>query len=458
MKSIDESVLVGVTRVIRGRIRSSASNWTQGQIWVGGEKIIAVENSQTEVPAGVKLDDYGESYIIPGGVDAHVHSLSHENEGFIASTSAASAGGITTIVEMPFDSTGPTNTRDRFMAKKELANSEARVDVALLGTLAPQGGWREMENLLDVGAKGFKVSLFLTDERRFPRIDDYELLNVMAAASANQTTICVHAENNEIIQGLLLEERQSGRRDDRAHPRTRPPISESLGVLTAMEVAYERGAKLHLCHISGERPIQLLGWYRDQGADISAETCPHYLTFVEDDLDWAHGKLKINPPIRQHRDRESLWRGIEEQLIEVISSDHAPWPVSLKSEEYILDNLSGIPGVQTVMPMSLGNAFRRGGEVLMTKTLDSLTIGPARRYGLDGIKGSLDIGKDADITVFTLTEDYMLQLADMYSNAGFTPYEGHMPGGRIDATYVRGTPVFSNQELVQWKEGQGRVL
>lgn len=457
MQTSDE-VRRGASSVVRGRIRTAAGGWSDGQIWVADGRVALVEHELSPVPEHVVLRDHGSSYVIPGAVDGHVHSYSHDGEGFVASTSSAAAGGVTTIVEMPFDASGAVNTRDRFLAKEELANTEARVDVALLGTLAPEGGWRELEGLRDAGAKGFKVSLFLTDPVRFPRIDDRELLNVMAAVAANDTTLCTHAENNEIIQALLREERESGRRDVGAHARSRPPISEGLGVLTAMEIAHSRGTRLHLCHLSSTRSIELLSWYREQGADITAETCPHYLSFTEEDLGWAGGRLKINPPLRSAHDREMMWDGLANGRISVVTSDHAPWPVALKDEEYVLDNHSGVPGVQTIVPLVLGGSLKRGGEDLMAKTLDALTIEPARRYGIDDRKGSLEVGKDADIAVFSPDEGYAFTLGEMHSNAGFTPYEGYSPGGRIEATYVRGAEVFAKGRLAEWRQGQGAVL
>lgn len=445
---------------IRGTIRDASGSWSRGEVRIAGERILDVrEIEMADLPPGVQVIDAGEAYVLPGAVDAHVHSLSHSGEGIAASTAAAAAGGVTTILEMPFDHSGPINSLDRLRAKQDLADAEARIDVALLGTLAPGTGWREAERLAEHGVAGFKVSLFDTDAFRFPRISDRELLDVMAAVRDVRRTLCVHAENNEIIKARIREEIAAGANDPQVHTRTRPPVSETLGALTAMEVAAETGAPLHLCHLSLPRSVDLLRWYREQGADITMETCPHYLTFVEEDLDEQRARLKINPPLRSREAREGLWERLASGDIPVISSDHAPWPVGLKDRERILDNSSGAPGVQNVVAVALGGALRRDPSgALFGRAVDALTLAPARRYGLDGRKGSLEPGKDADVLVFDPSRDDVISAGEQLSNAGWTPYAGYAPGGRVTHTVSRGRLVYAVDAGLLAAPGQGEIL
>lgn len=397
--------------------------------------------------------------MLPGGVDAHVHSLSHCGEGITAATSAAAAGGVTTIVEMPFDATGPINDRDRLLAKQDLVNDEAVVDVAMLGTLAPAGGWREAEALADNGVVGFKVSLFLTDSIRFPRINDYELLHVMQASSDTGRTLCTHAENNEIVQSLLEIEGASNPTDPQAHSRTRPPISETLGVLTALEIAANHGTALHVCHLSLPRSIDLVSWYQSQGADVTLETCPHYLSFTEADLDRQRGDLKINPPLRTAADRDGLWNRLGSGAVAVVSSDHAPWPRKFKDHDHILNNHSGAPGVETLVAVTLGGAIRRDPDLSTLGTVvDALTAGPAKRFGIDHRKGSLEVGKDADIMVFSPDTDVRIDGSALHSNAGWSPYAGMAPGGIVTHTISRGDVVWTREGGLTGRAGRGKIL
>ena len=446
---------------IRGILRHSDGSWRRGQLDISGETVLSIGEipAQEQDSHAVRIIDVGDSYVLPGAVDAHVHSLSHEHEGIAASTAAAAAGGVTTIVEMPFDYSGPINSIDRLRAKQDLANNEAHVDVALLGTLDPNGGWRLAGALAEAGAVGFKASLFDTDAFRFPRTSDRQLLDVMAATRDAGRTLCVHVENNEIIKALLAEERAAGNTDPQSHSRSRPPVSEALGVLTAMEVAAELDSRLHLCHLSLPRSVDLVGWYREQGADITLETCPHYLTFEQGDLDVQRGHLKINPPLRTPEARDGLWERIEAGQIPVISSDHAPWPVERKDHEVMLDNSSGAPGVQNVVAVTLGGALRRDPSgKLFDRVVTALTYAPAERYGLDAQKGSLEPGKHADVMIFDPNWQQPIALADQLSNAGWTPYEGYLAGGRISHTFLRGSLVFSAENGLLGQRGGGELL
>lgn len=440
--------------VVTGLVQDGPE-WIRKDIHVLNGRIHAIADTGTRVEAARRID-VKDAYVLPGMVDAHVHSLSHPGEGIAASTRSAAAGGVTTIVEMPFDLTGPINSTERFNVKRELAENEAFVDVALMGTLAPEGGWRSAEALAEAGAVGFKVSLFDTDKDRFPRITDAELRNVMAATAGAGRTVAVHAENNEIVQAMLAVERELNPFDPKAHVRSRPPVSETLGVLTALEVANEQNARLHLCHLSLPRSVDLVQWYKTQGLDVTLETCPHYLTFTEDDHDAQRGRLKINPPLRKGIDREGMWERIVSGSIDVVSSDHAPWPTDYKDREGIFANHSGAPGVQTSMAITLSGSLSRGREDF-NAAVRSLTESPAQRFGLGDTKGRIAVGYDADFAIFDPDSGWDIDAGDMYSNAGWTPYQGMKTSGRVTTTISRGTVVWDGNELLGGR-GRGEVV
>jgi allantoinase len=439
---------LAVTGLLRGDV-ADLGDWTPHEIGIDDGVIVSVATPGT-VRARRHVD-VGQRYLLPGMVDAHVHSLSHAGEGLAAATSSAAAGGVTTVVEMPFDLAGAINTAERLARKQELVAAEAQVDVALLGTTAPEGGWREIESLRAGGAVGLKVSLFLTDPQRFPRISDDELINVFSAAAANEVPVCVHAENNEIIKALITQLQETGG-DPLAHCRSRPPVSETLGVLTALEVASYTGVKLHVCHASLPRSVDLVRSYAQDGADVSLETCPHYLLLDEDDMAAQGGRLKINPPLRSANAREGLWDRLERGAIEVISSDHAPWPIEWKTKPNVFDNHSGAPGVETIYPLVLAEATKRG-PAAFDAALRAMTINPAKRYNLRG-KGALAVGYDADITVFDPYEPWQIDEATLHSNAGWSPYHGTGSKGRITMTMVRGRVVYDGDVVTNRGDGQ----
>lgn len=455
--------------VVSGRIRTSDGAWGRGEVWLGGGRILRlVEGDPSDghvrtAPEGVERAiprlDVGNAFVLPGVVDAHVHCLSYEGEGVAAATRAAGAGGVTTIVEMPFDVNGPIDSHDRLLAKQELIDQEAHVDVALLGTLSPAGGWREAEELASLGVVGFKVSLFLTDPHRFPRIDDHELRKVMRAVHETGRTLCVHAENNEVVKGLIAEESQAHPMDPLAHGRSRPVVSETLGALTALEIAAEQGTALHLCHLSASRGVDLAGWYQGQGVDATVETCPHYLTFEDRDMCDHGGRLKINPPLRSAAERDAMWRRVADGAVTVIASDHAPWPLGFKDHDRIFDNHSGVPGVETLVAATLGGALRQD-ETLTAfgRAADALTISPARRFGLADRKGSLEVGKDADLTVFVGSDEHQIDETMLHSNAGWSPYDGLRPGGYVSHTISRGQVIWDAASGAASAPGRGQLM
>jgi len=448
----DNVMDVDLDLAVRGLVQRADGTWALGDILVKDGIIEAV--TQPGALRARRTIDMGRAYLLPGMVDAHVHSLSHQGEGIAAATRAAAAGGVTTIVEMPYDGGGPISTVDRFYRKAELAANEAHIDVALLGTALPGGGWRNIEALADAGAAGFKVSIFHTDDVRFPRIPDGELLDVFTAAAANGMPVCVHAENNEIIKHLIERYRPEGD-DPMAHVRSRPEVAETMGVLTVLEIGRAAKAKIHMCHTSLPRSVDLVRAWAADGMDVTLETCPHYLLLDHDDMAVQGSRLKINPPLRNAEAREGLWDRIERGLVDVISSDHAPWPIEFKTHANVFDNHSGAPGVQTIYPMVLAEAHRRS-TAAFNAVIRAMTINPARRYGLDTTKGLIAPGFDADIVAFDAAALWEVDAGELQSNAGWSPYEGFRVPGKIALTVSRGRVVHDGE--LRSKPGDGRVL
>jgi allantoinase len=195
-------------------------------------------------------------------------------------------------------------------------------------------------------------------------------------------------------------------------------------------------------------------WYGEQGTDVTLETCPHYLLLDEQDMARDGTRLKINPPLRTAQDREGLWTRLQRGDIDVISSDHAPWPVEWKTQPNVFDNHSGAPGVETIYPLVLGEAYKRGPDVFDAALL-AMTVNPARRYGLAG-KGQLAVGCDADIVAFDPDRPWLIDESALHSNAGWSPYHGMSLQGRVVTTILRGTVVFDSE--LRAHPGSGQLL
>jgi len=279
-------------------------------------------------------------------------------------------------------------------------------------------------------------------------------LEVLEAIGEQGSVACVHAENEEIIKPLLERARASGGASPIDHCRSRPPVSETQAVLTALEYARAARAPLHLCHLSLPRSVELARRYGAEGLQVSTETCPHYLCFSEEDMAREGGRLKINPPLRKPAEVAGLWERLLAGEIDAVASDHAPWPLSDKTRPAIFDNHSGAPGTETLVPVLAGGLLSRGEPLAALARL--VAEGPARIFGLDYAKGSLEVGKDGDVLAFHLSP-CRLDEADLHSNALWSPYHGMELPGRVVLTVSRGEVVWDGSRLLA-PAGRGRVV
>ncbi|MGZ4193330.1 MAG: dihydroorotase, partial [Solirubrobacteraceae bacterium] len=272
--------------------------------------------------------DYGDALLLPGAVDVHVHTRSYAEEGIEACTRAAAAGGVTTIIDMPYDAGGPVDSLAAFDAKVADVGREAVIDVALWATVPPRGPIEGVQDLVDAGAAAFKLSTFETHPQRFPRIPDAQLLRAFAAIARAGGLAGVHAENDEIVRAGIATEQAAGHgADPLAHARSRPPVAEHEAIARCLELARATGVRLHVCHVSTPRGVELVRRARADGLDVSAETCPHYLLLDESELEKRGGEAKINPPLRP--------APLPIDGLDLISSDHVGWPRERKHGEDI---------------------------------------------------------------------------------------------------------------------------
>jgi allantoinase len=447
--------MASVDLIIRGTIVQSDGEPFEGELIIENHRIAAVRPGRSGAGARRVLQVEG-SWIMPGVVDAHVHCLSDPAEGITNATRAAAAGGVTTIIEMPFDAGAPVNNLETFLRKKERVQKEAVVDVALLATIRKRGGLDQIKPMAEAGACGFKLSLFETDPERFPQIPDDELFQAFRLIAEAGLVVGVHAENTEIVNLWVSKLRAQGRTDALAHCESRPPVSETEATLRAMELAHATGARLHIFHVSLPRCIQLAKWFREQGLDVTTETCPHYLLLNEKDMERLGAKAKINPPIRTRKESEELWTLVENDAVDLVTSDHAPWQIQRKNRPDIFDNASGAPGVQTLLPLlySEGVSKRR---LSPRRLVQVLCDAPARRFGFSSCKGRLETGYDADVVVLNPAETSTVETARLLSSAGWSPYQGMTLQGRITHVFMRGRAVVEDGEMIG-KPGYGRFL
>ncbi|MBF9002176.1 dihydroorotase [Vibrio nitrifigilis] len=400
--------------------------------------------------------DASGKIIFPGMVDAHVHSYSNMHEQFTHSTAAAAAGGVTTIIEMPYDSCGPVFDVAQFKEKQTWIADKAKVDVALLSTIKKQGDLSEVDALVELGTCGFKLSAFETDPYRFPRIDDDVLWTILPKLAETGLPVGFHCENDVIIEALIAQYKEEGKTYPKAHCETRPPISETLAVSKLLEFAYWTKFSLHVYHNSHPRCLDMIDWYKEQGVDVSVETCPHYLLISDEDMSEKKAFAKINPPMRDPQAVEGMWQALIDGRLNWVASDHAPWPLERKSNEVIFDNGSGAPGVESILPLMFSEGVVKRG-IDLVKLGQLLAANPAERFKLDHRKGKIAVGMDADFAIIDPNEEWFFNAAETQSSAKWSPYDGKKITGRVVKTVLRGTTIFDQGKVLS-KEGDGAYV
>ncbi|CCM74118.1 dihydroorotase [Rhizobium mesoamericanum] len=399
----------------------------------------------------------GKALILPGAIDAQVHSLSQKDqEDFIWSTRSAAAGGVTTIVDMPYDEGNLVCSAEAVKKKIAHAGPQARVDFALYGTVDPEEGAKRVPEMIEAGVAAFKFSTFGTDPKRFPRIPPALLDECFAAIAPTGLTAGVHNEDDEAVRTYMERVKASGVTDWRAHGLSRPPITELLAMHTIFETGANTGCPSHVVHCSLGRGYDIARAYRRDGFEATVECCIHYLTLDEEnDVKRLGGKAKINPPIRPRGEVEALWRKVAEGNVWLVSTDHVSWSENRKTNPDMLANASGVPGLEVMVPLFLKGASERG--IPLTWAAKLMAENPAKHFRLDHVKGALTPGKDADIVVLEPREMVYDAAASGNNVVGWSPYNGILLPWTVSATYLRGKKIADGVTVLA-EPGTGRFV
>ncbi|MDR3470584.1 MAG: amidohydrolase family protein [Devosia sp.] len=424
----------------------------RGYVAISGDKIAAV--GEGIAPAARARHDLGDALILPGAIDAQVHSLSQKGqEDFIWSTRSAAAGGVTTIVDMPYDEGNVVNSAEAVRAKVAHASPQARVDFALYGTIDPEEGASRIAEMAAAGVAAFKFSTFGTDPKRFPRIPPQLLAECFAAIAPTGLAAGVHNEDDEFVRAAIDGVKAAGITDWRAHGLSRPPLTELLATLQIYETGAQTGCPAHVVHCSLSRGYDIAANYRRDGFAASIECCIHYLVLDEEnDVRRLGGRAKINPPIRPRAEVEKLWQQVAAGNVTLISTDHVSWSENRKTNPDMFANASGVPGLEVMVPLFVKGALER--NVPLTWAARLMAENPARHFRLNHAKGALEVGKDADIAVLVRRPKVYDAAASGHNVVGWSPYNGIELPWTIDATWLRGRQVFDGTTVAE--PGAGR--
>jgi allantoinase len=442
-------------RLVLGDIVTPERVIERGWVGISGETIAGL--GQGAAPQGAAVHDFTGHLVFPGLVDGHMHTSSAFGwEGILHATRSAAAGGVTTVVDMPYDVPRPVTDAAILAEKIDIVTRDAHVDVALYGTITKTGGTQHIAGLAAAGVSAFKLSTYEYDAVRFPRIAPIEMTHAFSLIAETGIPVALHNENQELVEALTAAAKAAGRTDPIQHARTRPPLAENLANTEIFEIGLATGAHVHIAHSSLARGFDLAAAYRGWGMKASGEACIQYLCMTEDDLVRLAGRGKCNPPFRTAEEVERMWDRIAEGLVEYVSTDHAPWPASRKQDADIFKVGAGLTGLQSFAPLMLTLLTRRGlPPTLMASLCAERT---ARFHGLYPRKGAIRVGSDADLLVmergrFTFDEASIVDRPE----CRWSPYRGMEMAGRVAATLLRGQPVFDGAAVLA-QPGAGRFV
>ncbi|MEA2283678.1 MAG: allantoinase [Solirubrobacteraceae bacterium] len=413
---------------------------------------LAVEDGRISAIAP-ELDDRGARatidatglHVLPGVVDAHVHLNDPGRadwEGWATGTAALAAGGATTCVDMPLNAHPPTTDAAAFDAKRAAAEGRARVDFALWGGLVP-GNLGDLAGLAERGVIGFKAFMADSGIDDFAAADDLTLYEGMARAAELGLPVAVHAENRELTAALATRAIAAGRTAMRDWLASRPVVAETEAIARAIAFAEDTRCSLHVVHVSTGRGVALVAEARSRGADVTCETCPHYLLLDEDDAARLGTIAKCAPPLRPALEVDALWEALADGSLPMITSDHSPAPPALKQGDAFAA-WGGIAGAQTLLALTLDGALERGLDPALIAS--AAATFPARRFALRG-KGALEAGADADLVLVDLAAGETIEPERLLQRHPVTPFAGRSTRVRVARTILRGRTIALGGQL-----------
>lgn len=427
-----------------------------GAVAVKGEKIAAILSGTyaDELHAVEQIDAQGK-YLLPGGVDPHVHIRypgGKLRESFATGSLAAAAGGCTTIIEHPI-AFPPQHDAASLQRRVDAAEQEAIVDIVFYGA-AGYDNVSGIEELAKAGIVGFKTFLHAAPEGRESEFvgltakDNFELYQVMQKVVRTGLLMAAHTEDNDMVQGGIAALRAAGNTAPLAHCLSRPGIVEVLAVERLLTIAKEIGTRVYLVHISTPEAVELAQKAREQGQEVYIETCPHYLFMTSEDVEKHGAYCKCNPALRPPETVARLWKYVEDGTIDTIGSDHAPYLLAEKEDrkEDIFVAPSGFPGIETRLSYML-KAVNEG-RISLERAVEMLSTNPAKIFGLYPKKGAIRVGSDADLVLVDPYQPWTVQADKLYTMAKDICHfmDNNQLYGPVDMTMVRGQVVFADGE------------
>jgi allantoinase len=409
-------------------------------IFIDKGKISAIKNYDEDA------EDFGELIIMPGIVDTHVHINEPgrtEWEGFETATKSAAAGGITTLVDMPLNSSPVTTSKKNFDIKLEAAKGKLWVDCGFYGG-AVSDNINELKELCGSGVLGIKSFMIDSGLDEFKFVSESDLRNALNVMKDFDLPLLVHAE-------VLTDSEKGIANTFSDFVKYRPHEMEDEAIKILINLCKEFNTHIHIVHLSSADSLAQIRKAKSEGLNLTVETCPHYLYFNAEDIPQDDARFKCTPPIRSKENNEKLWEALEDGTIDMIASDHSPCTHDLKAKIFS-DAWGGIASLQVSLPAVWTKAKKKGiGIDKVSKWMSSNT---AKLVGLDKYIGTIEEGKYADFTIFNPEESFIVEPDSLYHKNKISAYHHEELFGKVYTVFLNGEKIFNEGKFSTVPKGK----
>jgi len=437
--------------VVRGGTVVTPETSFKGGVAIKDGKIVAVGADDT-LPAATETIDANGLHVLPGIIDAHVHfrdpGVTHK-EDFGTGSTAAACGGVTMVIDMP-NVIPPTASAKEVREKQAIAEQKSLVDFGILGVVH-QTNVGDILPMAGAGAIGYKI-FFGETIGNLPSPDDAMCQYVFPEITRSGLVMSVHAESRALQSYWTEKLKSEGKNDPIYWEQSRPSICEAETINDLIFFSETYGTKLHIVHTSSKEGVELVARAKARGQRVTAETGPHYLLQVAENMAKLGPLLKMNPPVRSKDHADALWAGLLNGSIDMIATDHSPHTFEEKGTDRsgkllkptIYDCVSGFVGVETAVPLMLTEVNK--GRLTLNYYVKVASENPAKVWQVYPRKGALKVGSDGDLTIVDMNKSSVIDCTKLHAKNNPTPFDGWEVKGMPVYTVVRGH--------IQMKDGE----
>ncbi|MGB5531258.1 MAG: dihydroorotase [Ignavibacteriaceae bacterium] len=420
-----------------------------------------------EYPSNTKIYDGGFLLAIPGGIDSHVHFDTpgfEDRDDFEHGSTAASFGGVTTVIDMPCTSLPPVTNKNNFELKLNALKNRSLVDFSFYGGVCGNDFDNNLnveEQIKELSGKGvaaFKIYL-ISGMSTFTDLDGERILQTAKWIKQVNKPMAVHAEDKKMIAERTAISQSAGQNNWQAYCAARDDQAEASAIKLLVNIAEKTECRIHVVHLSSKLGLDIIREAQNKGLKVTSETCPQYLFFTQKDFNNSKisAYLKTAPPVKNEIDREALWEGLKDGTLSFVVTDHAGCnPEKEKSSKNFWEVYGGIPGVEHRVSFLFSEGFLKN-KLTLSQTIKLLSSNVADYFNLES-KGYIKEGYDADFALINLWDKQFINPKEMHSKGKYTPFEGITFNAVVEKTFLRGNLIMNSTGISEQSIGYGQFI